>query len=145
VLVLAVVVVAAVAAVLAAGGTYESVRRTALLTRAGQQRAPAWSSPCWPTAAWTDKPSCVHLSGRVVWIQRRDSDGDGDRHLLVASRLHGRIVKLTQALAISIGRLPRLGTRVDAVGWLMRGGSGHFEVNTQRLTFAGRSWSVEAG
>jgi hypothetical protein len=139
VLVLLVVVAGAVGA----PGAYETYPRVDVLWPAQQARAPGWTRPCWFTARWTDKDLCEHVSGRVVWIQRRDPDGDGDRHLLIAGHYRLRIVKL--AASMPVPDLPRVGTRVDAVGWLMRGGSGHDEINSQRVAWGGRSWMTQSG
>jgi hypothetical protein len=136
-------VLAAVAALVASRGVYATYPRSALLSSSQQLRAPDWTEPCWPTARWTDKRTCARVRGRVVWVQKHDADGDGDRHLLVVDRFDSKIVKLTTGLALP--RLPRIGAQVDAVGWLMRGGSGHIELNAQRFRWAGRSWSTQAG
>lgn len=72
-----------------------------------------------------------------MWVQHHDPDGDGDRHLIVVSRLHGRIVKAARTLPVS--DLPSIGTRIDAVGWLMRGASGHDEIDARRLVPGGPS------
>lgn len=138
-----VLVVAIIAVVLLAPGDHRTYPRLAILWPAQQRNAPAWTKPCWPTARWTDKAECVHVSGRVVWIQKHDPDGDGDRHLLIVGRLHPRVVKLVRGMAVP--GLPRIGTKVDAVGWLMRGGSGHDEIDAQRVSWGGRSWLVQAG
>jgi hypothetical protein len=140
-LVLVVLIAAAVA--LAAPGTHQTYPRTQLLWPAQQAHAPAWTRPCWPTARWTDKVACVHVRGRVVWTQKRDPDGDGDRHLLIVGRLHPRVVKLVRGMRTA--PLPGAGTRVDAVGWLMRGGSGHAEVDAQRVSWGGQTWFAQAG
>jgi hypothetical protein len=135
--------VAGAAMVVFSRGAYATYPRTQILWPAQQRTAPGWTKPCWPTARWTDKATCAHVSGRVVWIQKHDPDGDGDRHLLVIDRLHPRIVKLSRGLGLTA--LPRVGARVDAVGWLMRGGSGHVELNTQRFMWAGTTKSTQSG
>ena len=140
---LVLLVVAAVAAIAFSRGVYDTYPRSAILWPAQQQRAPAWTAPCWPTARWTDKARCAHVSGRVVWVQQHDPDGDGDRHLMVIDRLHPRIVKLQKGLGLT--RLPKIGARVDAVGWLMRGASGRTELNTQRFVWAGTRKSTQSG
>jgi hypothetical protein len=134
---------AGAAAVLTSRGAYDTYPRDALVRPAQQRRAPAWTAPCWPTARWSDKRLCARVRGRVVWVQHDDADGDGDGHLVVVDRFHSRIVKLTAGLGL--GRLPRIGAHVDAVGWLMRGGEGHVELNAQRLHWAGRTWSTQDG
>jgi hypothetical protein len=122
-----VLLVAAVLAILLSGGGYDSVRRVALIGARQQAVAPAWSRPCWSNAPYSDKPFCVRVAGRVVWIQKKDPDGDGDRHLIVMSRLRPHIIKLSRDLPPV--RLPRIGSEVEAVGWVELGASGHAEVN----------------
>lgn len=132
VLVAAVVTVALVAL---APGSYDTYPRWGLRTAAERQAAPAWTRPCWPTARTEGKPTCAHVAGRVVWIQRHDPDGDGDRHLIVVGRLHPRIIKVPATLPVS--HLPGIGTRIDAVGYLYRGSSGKLEVIATRLVPGG--------
>jgi hypothetical protein len=121
---------AAVLAVVLSRGVRQLYPRDALQTPAQQVRAPAWTQPCRRIARQTTKPACVHVSGRVIWIQEHDPDGDGDRHVIVMSRLRPRIVKLPQTLPLA--HLPRIGAWIDAVGWLAFGASGHTEVDTER-------------
>jgi hypothetical protein len=136
-------VVAGAAAVVLSRGVYERYPRTALLTAEQQRRAPAWTAPCWGSAPYTDNSECLHVRGRVVWVQKHDPDGDGDRHLVVVARLHARIVKLASVLGVT--ELPRLGTSVDAVGWLIHGSSGRIELNTQRLRGSGSTRTTRSG
>jgi hypothetical protein len=119
-----------------APGTYDRYPRTALLSDAQARGAPAWTQPCRATASRRPEDACVHVRGRVVWVQHHDDDGDGDRHLIVMVRLRPRIVKISRALPIS--ELPGIGTRIDAVGWDMTGASGRTEVNAMRLAALGR-------
>jgi hypothetical protein len=69
------------------GGANEGYPRTRLLTREQRSRATHWTRPCWPTARWSLVGICSHIAGRVVWTERSDPDRDGDRHLIVMSRL----------------------------------------------------------
>jgi hypothetical protein len=138
-----VLALAAAAAAVASRGVDARYPRLALLTPDQQRRAPAWTAPCWPTARWTDQRQCGRVQGRVVWVQQHDPDGDGDRHLVVVGRFRTRIVKLSARLGVRRG--PRIGARIDAVGWVMRGESGRTELNTQRLRWDGRTWSTESG
>jgi hypothetical protein len=140
---LALVLVAGVLAIVFARGDYQTFPRTSLLWPAQQAKAPSWTKPCWPTARWTDKALCEHVSGRVVWLQKHDPDGDGDRHLLIVDRLHPRIVKLVKTMPVD--RLPKLGAHVDAVGWLMKGASGHDEINAQSFTWSGTTKTTQSG
>lgn len=129
--------VAVIALVALGPGSYETYPRSALLTAVGQRSAPAWTRPCWATARRRPESTCAHVSGRVVWIQHEDPDGDGDRHLIVVGRLHPRIVKIQLTLPVS--HLPGYGTRIDAVGYLYRGSSGKLEVIAARLVPGGPS------
>jgi hypothetical protein len=129
--------------VLLAPGAFESYPRTGLVTAAGRATAPAWTRPCWASAPYTDQERCEHVSGRVIWVQKHDPDGDGDRHLLIIGRLHPRIVKLTARLPLD--RLPRTGAHVDAVGWLITGASGRDEIDTQRFVWAGMTKTTQSG
>jgi hypothetical protein len=133
------VVLAGVAAIVLSRGVYDSYDRVALIGGARQARAPAWTRPCWATARTEGKPKCVHVTGRVVWIQKHDPDGDGDRHLIIVSRLRPRIVKLERTFPIP--RLPRIGTRIDVVGWLDIGASRHHEVRALRYAGGGETIS----
>jgi hypothetical protein len=123
-----VLVTIVVTGVLLAGGRYDTYDRTALLTRADREQAPAWTRACWSTVrVVTEATACVRVSGRVVWLERHDTDGDGDRHVILISRLHPRIVKLDHRLRV--GDLPRIGSRVEAAGWMIVGASGRREVD----------------
>jgi hypothetical protein len=126
-------VVAGAAVIAFSPGTYARYPRHALLGDEQQARAPGWTRPCWPHATDDGDPPCVHVTGRVVWIQRHDPDGDGDRHFVVMSRLHARIVKIGREMRIP---LPHLGSRIDAVGYLSEGASGREEVDA--ITFSWR-------
>jgi hypothetical protein len=67
------------------------------------------------------------VEGRVVWVQRHDPDGDGDRHVFVVSRLHVRIVKIRSG--VHLERLPSVGSAFSIVGFVKTGGSGHEEID----------------
>jgi hypothetical protein len=123
--------IAAIALATFGSGTYETFPRTGVLTPAQRYEAPAWTKPCWRDALYRDDSTCAHVKGRVVWIQRRDPDGDGDRHLILMVHLHPRIVKIAPDLPVS--RLPRLGTRIDVAGYLLVGDSGRPEIEARTL------------
>jgi hypothetical protein len=135
VLLLLVALVAVIGLVTLAPGSYQTYPRTSLLTAAGRKAAPAWTQPCGAIARWATDRDCARVEGRVVWIQRHDPDGDGDRHLIVVERLHPHIVKIPPTLAVP--HLPGHGRRVDAVGYVSRGGSGKPEIVAMRLVPGG--------
>jgi hypothetical protein len=130
-----VVALAGIAVATAGSGSYETFPRTALLTPAQRYEAPAWTKPCWRDALYRPDSTCAHAKGRVVWIQRSDPDGDGDRHLIVMVRLHPRLVKIARELPLS--RLPRLGTQIEAAGYVLVGGSGRPEIDSRTFTPGG--------
>jgi hypothetical protein len=132
----AIVLAAAVLAVVFSRGEFQSYPRTELISRAQQHRAPAWTRPCWAVARWSGFSTCLHVSGRVVWRQAHDPDGDGDRHLFVVSRMRVHLVKLPRVLPLP---LPPLGADVDAAGWMTTGSHGRTELEVVQMTWSGRS------
>jgi len=137
VLVLALAALAVAALILLRPGVYETYPHAKLMTPAQRAKAPAWTRPCWKTVPLRSEPTCAHTSGRVVWVQRKDGDGDGDRHFIIVSHLDGRIVKAQRQ--VHLAPVPKIGTRIDAVGWLMTGAHGHDEIDAQRLVPGGPS------
>jgi hypothetical protein len=130
------VLLMAVLVAVASRGRVDRYPRAKLVTQLEQSAAPRWTLPCWTVARWSGYSTCLRVTGRVVWRQKHDSDGDGDRHLLVVSRLHVHLVKLAKDFAAV--PLPRVGERVDAVGWMGRGSHGRTELATIRFAAGGR-------
>jgi hypothetical protein len=124
-------VMAGVALVVASSGSYEVYSRTALLTLAEGARAPAWTRSCAKIARWTDRAVCARVRGRVVWIERRDPDGDGDRHLIVVAHRRVYIVKVTRKRDVPL--LPDIGHRIDAVGYNAMGAHGREELDALHI------------
>ncbi|WP_445148173.1 hypothetical protein [Baekduia sp. Peel2402] len=128
----ALLIAAAVAGVVLSRGTFETYPRSGL-AGAG---APAWTAPCRAdSGVGRDHTTCVRVAGRVVWIQKHDPDGDGDRHLIVITRLHPRIVKVPRDFPLR--HLPSLGSWVDATGWVVVGASGHNELEPRLMHASG--------
>lgn len=91
--------------------------------------APAWTMPCFrATSRYNHEPQCARVRGRVVWREVSDPDGDGDRHVVVLSRMRLRVVKL---LAGQV--LPGVGARIEAVGFTTVGASGEREIVAEAL------------
>lgn len=96
-------------------------------------RTPAWTRPCW---RHLDRPrpyllKCGRVRGVVVWVQRHDPDGDGDRHLLVVAGYHLVSVKIPKTARVP--RLPRIASVVTATGLLERGGHGESTIRVGAL------------
>src|SRR4051794_1548555 len=78
----------------------------------GPRAAPAWSRPCWRRdlryrKRWVVR--CGRVDGRVLYVQRRDPDGDGDEHLVVLADANVVIVKLPRRAGVR--DLPAVGGR----------------------------------
>ena len=87
--------------------------------------APPWTMPCFhSTSRYNHEPQCARVRGRVVWREADDPDGDGDRHIVVLSRMRFRVVKLTA----QAGAMPALGSEVEVVGFTTVGSSGEREI-----------------
>ena len=94
--------------------------------------------PCRPKAI-----NCKRAGGRVLYVESVDPDGDGDAHVVLASRqgitLPGvTIVDIPRRLRPA--RLPRRGDRVGASGPVFPGSRGQSQIEARRLrvTRAGR-------
>jgi hypothetical protein len=131
----ALLVAAGVAALLLSRGAYETYPARALVGPAKRSPLPSWTRFCQVTPPTAKTKDCGHVRGRVVWVQKRDPDGDGDRHLIVVERLHPRIVKVPHDAGPV--KVPSLGTRVEAIGWLVQGASGHSEIQSLYLRYGG--------
>ncbi|QEC46648.1 hypothetical protein FSW04_02990 [Baekduia soli] len=137
VVLLLLVVLAIVAFFVASAGSFKTYPRAGLTNPALQRAAPAWTRPCDRSAPYVpaDQTTCAHVHGRVVWIQHHDPDGDGDRHLLVLAHRRIHIVKVP--ISLRVAHLPGVGTNIDAVGFVLRGASGHDEIDAVRLVPGG--------
>jgi hypothetical protein len=135
VLVLLIALVVVVAFVVFSRGAVESYPRTALLSHAQQVRSPGWTRPCWGGARRIGYSSCLHVAGRVLYVEHHDPDGDGDRHLFVAGRFGVHLVKLPGEMPLEAA--PRVGSTIDAVGWMVRGSHGRTELDTVALRWHG--------
>ena len=83
--------------------------------------APKWAMPCFHSMPrYNHEPQCARVRGRVVWRESDDPDGDGDRHIVVLSRMRFRVVKLRK----DAGALRGIGSEVAAVGFTTVGASG---------------------
>jgi hypothetical protein len=77
-------------------------------------------------------PNCASTSGRIVFVERVDPDGDGDLHVVVADR---RGVTLRGLSAIDVSkdlrprRDPRIGERAAAMGPVQTGSYGQDQIH----------------
>ncbi len=79
-----------------------------------------------------DVPDCARTSGRIVFVERVDPDGDGDLHVVVADR---RGVTLRGLTAVDVSkelrprRDPRIGERAAAMGPVQPGSYGQSQIH----------------
>ena len=77
-------------------------------------------------------PDCARVSGRIVYVERVDPDGDGDLHVVVTDR-HG--VTLAGLTSIDVSkdlrprRDPRVGERAAAMGPVQTGSYGQSQIH----------------
>ena len=110
--------------VLAVRGRYEFAPGRVL--GAAHAAPPAWTHPCWvlhpPRARKAFSAPCVRLRGTVLYVERHDPDGDGDRHLVVLAGTH--LVEVKYRRSVRVGALPAIGATVRIVGRRLRPSSG---------------------
>ena len=77
-------------------------------------------------------PDCARVSGRIVYVERVDPDGDGDLHVVVTDR---RGVTLAGLTSIDVSkdlrprRDPRVGERAAAMGPVQTGSYGQSQIH----------------
>jgi hypothetical protein len=78
-------------------------------------------------------------SGRIIYVERVDPDGDGDAHFVLASRAS---ITAPGVSAIDVRRglrpepLPDVGDRISAAGLVQRGSHGQRQIHAVRLEVA---------
>jgi hypothetical protein len=84
-------------------------------------------------------PRCRTASGRILYVERVDPDGDGDAHFVLASRdsITGpgiSVIDVRRGLRPS--PLPRPGDRISAAGPVFRGSYGQRQIEAVRIEVA---------
>jgi hypothetical protein len=110
---------------------------------ADRRPAPADGPP--PTARLkrsrcpADMSTCRTASGRIVYVERVDPDGDGDAHFVLTSR---QSITLPSVSVIDVKRslrphpLPGVGDRISAAGPVYRGSYGQKQIEAIELHVA---------
>jgi hypothetical protein len=109
------------------------------------QPSPAQTSPTAPqpepSHCPTDLLNCETASGRIIYVERVDADGDGDAHFVLISRdsITGPGIS-----AVAVKRslrprpLPGPGDRLSAAGQVFRGSFGQRQIEAVDLHVARR-------
>lgn len=86
-------------------------------------------------------PGCRVATGRVVYVERVDPDGDGDAHFVILDRQGITLPGLT-AIDVRAGLRPRplpgLGALISAAGPVQTGSYGQRQIHALELRVAGR-------
>jgi hypothetical protein len=111
--------------------------------RAEQPPAPAAAPPpppkLRPARCPADVTGCRVATGRIIYVERVDPDGDGDAHFVLASRAS---ITAPGISAVDVRRglrpkpLPDVGDRLSAAGPVQTGSHGQRQVHAVRLRVA---------
>jgi hypothetical protein len=77
-------------------------------------------------------PECARVSGRIVYVERVDPDGDGDLHVVVTDRSGVTLAGLTSidvSKDLRPPRDPRVGERAAAMGPVQTGSYGQSQIH----------------
>ena len=89
-----------------------------------------------PVACPPDLENCRSASGRIVYVERVDPDGDGDAHFVLASR---QSITFPGISVIDVREdlrphpLPGLGDEISAAGPVFRGSYGQRQIQAIEL------------
>ena|SRR5215213_1352645 len=92
-----------------------------------------------PARCPSDLRNCRTASGRIVYVERVDPDGDGDAHFVLSSR---ESITLPRLSVIDVEKslrphpLPGVGDRVSAAGPVYRGSYGQRQIEAVELHVA---------
>jgi hypothetical protein len=129
----------AIASLLGAAGCASDDDDRAARDAGGGQRDPSPSSRLEPATCPPEAGNCRSASGRVVYVERVDPDGDGDAHFVLASRdsITGpgiTVIDVKRSLRPS--PLPGVGDRLSAAGPVYRGSYGQRQIEAVELHVA---------
>jgi hypothetical protein len=97
--------------------------------------------PLEPARCPAELPDCRTASGRIIFVERVDPDGDGDAHFVLAS---GDSITGPGISTIAVVRslrphpLPEPGDRLSAAGQVFRGSFGQKQIEAVELRVARR-------
>jgi hypothetical protein len=110
-------------------------------TAAARTQPPSPPRPTLPARCPPELAGCRVASGRIVYVERVDPDGDGDAHFVLASRAS---ITAPGISVIDVRRglrprpLPAPGDRISAAGPVQVGSYGQRQIHAVRLRVAER-------
>ena len=126
---------AAVAVLTGCGGGDAAPGATATPSVTATPRAtpePSRPAPLRAPRCRAEVPDCHNVSGRIVYVERVDPDGDGDLHVVVTDRAGVTLAGLTSidvSKDLRPRRDPRIGERAAAMGPVQTGSYGQSQVH----------------
>jgi hypothetical protein len=100
---------------------------------------PPRTAPLRPAHCPPDLANCRTASGRILYVERVDPDGDGDAHFVLISR---QAITLPGVSVIDVAKslrphpLPGPGDRISAAGPVYRGSYGQKQIQALELHVA---------
>jgi hypothetical protein len=107
--------------------------------REGKRPASSEKLSVEPVSCPTDLANCRSASGRIVYVERVDPDGDGDAHFVLASRqsiTFPGISVIDVAKDLRPDPLPGRGDELSAAGPVFRGSYGQRQIQALELRVA---------
>jgi hypothetical protein len=112
----------------ACGDASTTLERDPAVTRAVRQKP---ATRLQPTPCPADLANCHSASGRIVYVEAVDPDGDGDAHFVLASRQSITAPGITVVdvrVDLRPEPLPGIGDRLSAAGQVFPGSYGQHQI-----------------
>jgi hypothetical protein len=117
----------------------DRARKPSADRRTAPAAGPPPTAPLEPSHCPPDLSNCRTASGRIVYVERVDPDGDGDAHFVLTSR---QAITLPGLSVIDVRKslrphpLPGPGDRISAAGPVYRGSYGQKQIEAIELHVA---------
>jgi hypothetical protein len=117
-------------------GCGDDPEKPAATTAQGEKHPPPPAPKLRPARCPAGVPGCRVATGRIIYVERVDPDGDGDAHFVLASRAS---ITAPGISAVDVRKglrpkpLPGLGARLSAAGPVQTGSYGERQIHALRL------------
>jgi len=113
------------------------MRLLAAVVAFGVPAAPAPEAPALRVSCPADGAACAEASGRILFVERVDPDGDGDLHVVLAAGwlTAPGLTAVDVRPGLRQREDPRLGDLVSAAGQVQRGSFGQRQVHASEVRF----------